>query len=477
MTPSPRRISTALMWAIGTALVMASIGAGVFVYQLARGTLIQQGQHEVVTIAAAMQTRLTAEAKAHPGQTPIEDLGDMVTGQRYVLLTTPAGIPIASSGPLPPVSPRQGWSQIAGTGWLNGESVHSVPFVFTKIAVPIAHHVDVLVVVSPLYRTAALLGVLKSSLLAGDAMLIMSGLCAVIIIVKQLTDPLKDLENEAQRITAASKGLGDMLTVRTQFGEIQSLVDSFNCMLKQIFAAQEREREFLSNAAHALRTPIQVLVGYANSLGHWESSEDRHAAIAAIVRESHAMAALIDRLLELSRTTAFVRPNLEPVAVRAFLEQTFPDLRDVCMHHVLEYIGIGSPDVTIDADPLLIETTLRILLENADYYATPDTPVTLRLIISSRDVTIQVENVGSEISLEDQSHLFERFYRGHQPASSEHVGLGLSIADAMVSAMGAAWKIESHDGKTSFGIRFSRSNANQRTRSSPSAYTGMLPME
>ncbi|MHB1611954.1 MAG: sensor histidine kinase, partial [Sulfobacillus sp.] len=175
--------------------------------------------------------------------------------------------------------------------------------------------------------------------------------------------------------------------------------------------------------------------------------------------------------------TAFVRPNLEPVAVRAFLEQTFPDLRDVCMHHVLEYIGIGSPDITIDADPLLIETTLRILLENADYYATPDTPVTLRLIISSRDVTIQVENLGSEISLEDQSHLFERFYRGHQPASSEHVGLGLSIADAMVSAMGAAWKIESHDGKTSFGIRFSRSNATQRTRSSPSAYTGMLPME
>lgn len=450
------RISTAITWAIGIVLVVASIGAGIFVYQLARATLIRQGQHEVVTIATAIQRRLTAEAKTHPGRTPVEDLGDMAAGPRYVLLTTKAGTPIASSGALPPVAPRQGWNQVIGTGWLNGSSAHSVPFVFTKIAVPLGHQVDDLVVVSPLYRTAALLGILRSALLAGGAMLIISGVLAVIIIVKQLTDPLKELENEAQRITQVQPGSKNLLHVSTQFGEIRSLVDSFNRMLTQIFSAQEREREFLSNAAHALRTPIQVLTGYATSLSHWASPADREQAIAAIVRESHAMTTLIDRLFELSRATMFDQCSLRPVSVAQWLHEKFPDFRDVCMHHSLDYIGTGESEGVISCDPLLVEAILRILLENADHYATPDSPITLRLTVGSETITIQVENLGPEISPDDEPHLFERFYRGHQPASSQHVGLGLSIADAMVHAMGAEWHLQSQAGKTIFGVRFIR---------------------
>lgn len=461
-----RRISAALMWAFGTVLVIASVGAGIFVYQLARGTLIQQGQHEVVTIAATMQTRLTAEAKAHPTRSPIEDLGDMATGQRYVLLISKAGVPIASTGSLPPLSPPKGWAEISGTGWLNGAPHHSVPFVFTKIPVPIGPHRDVLVVVSPLYRTAALLGVLKSALFAGGAMLIISGLLAVIVIVRQLTDPLKDLEHSAERITTAPHQMADMLTVTTRFDEIQSLVDSFNRMLQQIFAAQEREREFLSNAAHALRTPLQVLMGYAHGLSQWTSTDDHDAAIAAIVRESRAMKTLTDRILDLSRATQFTDPSVEPVVLLAFFEEKLPDFRDVCMHHVLEYIGPSQPGATIQTDPLLFEAILRILLENADHYASSETSVTLRVLTSADDITVQVENLGPEIPLAEQAHLFERFYRGHQPASSEHIGLGLSIADAMVSTVGASWQIDSRQGKTTFGVRFSRPETPHQVASS-----------
>ncbi len=450
-----RRISTALMWAIGIVLVVSSIGAGIFVYQLARGTLIRQGQHEVVTIASAMQTRLTAEAKAHPTRTPIEDLGDMATGQRYVLLTTSAGQPIASSGSLPPISPQQGWNQISGTGWINGTPDHSVPFVFTKTPVPIGNHTDLLVVVAPLYRTAALLGILKSALLAGDAMLIISGLLAVIVIVRQFIGPLKDLENSAQRIARSPHQTDDRLAVTTRFGEIQSLVDSFNRMLDKIFSAQEREREFLSNAAHALRTPLQVLTGYAHALTQWTAPGDRDAAIAAIVRETRAMKILTDRLLELSRTTQLEGSSLEePIALAAFFDDKLPDFRDVCMHHALEYIGPYDANATIKADPLLLESLLRILLENADQYGSPETSVTLRVVCATTNITVQVENLGPEISAAEQSHLFERFYRGRQPASSEHVGLGLSIADALVSAMEARWTIQSQAGKTLFGITF-----------------------
>lgn len=451
-----QRISSAITWAMGAVLILASIGAGIFVYQLARATLIRQGQHEVVTIATAMQSKLTGEAKTHPGRTPVEDLGDMATGQRYVLLTTRTGTPIASSGALPPVAPRQGWNQVIGTGWLNGSPAHSVPFVFTKISVPLAHQVDNLVVVSPLYRTAALLGILRSALLAGGAMLILSGVLAVIIIVKQLTDPLKELENEAQRLTRVQPGSNHLLHVPTRFGEIHSLVNSFNHMLGQIFSAQEREREFLSNAAHALRTPIQVIMGYATSLSHWSSSADREQAIATIVRESQAMTTLIDRLFALSRATIVDQCSLGPVPVAEWLREKFPDFRDVCMHHALDYIDHEESGGLISCDPLLVEAILRILLENADHYATPDSPITVRLMVDSHTVTIQVENLGPEISPDDLPHVFERFYRGHQPASSQHVGLGLSIADAMVHAMGAEWHLQSHNGKTIFGVRFIR---------------------
>lgn len=96
--------------------------------------------------------------------------------------------------------------------------------------------------------------------------------------------------------------------------------------------------------------------------------------------------------------------------------------------------------------------TRRLLVENADAYADPGGEVRVGARRVTPRVEIWVTNPGPPIPEDVRAHLFERFYRGRQPASGEHVGLGLAIADQMVRQMRGSRRVECGDGLVVFAV-------------------------
>ncbi len=452
LTKRTWRTSWALMVGIGAAVVIAGLSSGWFVYSLAQSTLIQEGLQEIRTTANLSAKKLLQESRLHPTRAAVEDLNDMASGHLYLLLVNKSGHFIGSSGSMPAVLPRNGWnSRTPSSGWFR---FRNTPYVFASSSIVLNGRTCHLIVVDGLDRTGALLSVLRTALLFGGMLLILSSMLVVVLIIRQLTGPLRALEEAAGTVTLTRPN-GQHVAIPSNLTEVVSLTESFNHMLDRLSSAQERERQFISNAAHSLRTPIHIIRGYARTLSQWghDDPEARHHALKALARESEAMETLVNRLLQLSRVEQENPPCIQRVAVTPYFHAILPNLRDTCLHHPLT-LDIASDVPDIGSEPDLLEVVLRTLVENADTYADPDSPVRVfvKPLAETHRVRIGIINQGPEISPDGLAHIFDRFYRARQPASSQHVGLGLAIANSLVVQIQGRWVVESREHQTMFAI-------------------------
>lgn len=451
------RISVALMVGIGLFVLMTGLGSGFFVYTMVQSSLIGDGIHQVDTVARAATGKLASEERAHPLRPPVEDLADLATGSLFLMLVDSESHFMVSGGPLPPGSPVTGWNHVRGDGWI---LIKGIPYVFTKQSFVVRGSVQYLVAVNPLTHTALLLQTLRKVLLLGGLLLFFSSILGVAVVVREVTGPLRGLQRAVERITEEGR-LDQRVAIDTGLEEVAALTEAFNQMLRRLHTARQRERQFVSNAAHSLRTPIHIIRGYINTLSQWghEDPATRREALTALARESLAMQNLIGRLLQLSRIESGEEyPKLVEVDLRRFMDESAPDLRDVCLHHPLEIVMPDEGPLVLATDPELLQAVLRILVENADNYANADTGVTVRVGRFERGLEVAVSNQGPDIPRDMLPHLFERFYRGNQPASSRHFGLGLAIANLMVEMIGGSWRIESRNHTTTFAVRFAVPN-------------------
>ena len=432
--------------------MVAGLSSGWFVYSLAKATLIREGIQEITVTGTLSAQKLAQEYRRHPARAPVEDLTDLAAaGHLYVLLESSDGRFDGSSGPLPPIVPQPGWIGAGPSGWLEWRGI---PYVFSVTPLSLGHRRQRLVIVDGLDRTASLLSTLRTALVLGEILLMLISILAVALIVRQVTDSLRSLEAAAETVTFQGK-YHERVVLRSNLSEVVSLTNSFNRMLGRLLSAQERERQFISNAAHSLRTPIHVIRGYVNTLNQWgrDDPESRHQALKVLARESLAMETLVSRLLQLSQAEQGDPPALQPLAVIPYLEKILPNLRDTCPHHPLTFDlrGRHLPDVL--SEPDLLEAVLRILVENADTYADPESPVVLAAspLAGGLGVRIAVVNQGPHIPPLELHRLFDRFYRA-QGDSSGHYGLGLAIANSIVARLQGRWAIESRLGRTTFAV-------------------------
>lgn len=450
--PHRWRISSALI--AGISLVMIAIGVtfGWFVFSVSQGILIHKGIQQTTATARSVAASLRQESRA-PRSTPItQDLNDLPAGQLYLLLTTGNGKFIASNRPLPPLPPKTQWMHPGSSGWFR---FHDIPYVFTIRPLALGGGVRRLVVVDGLVRTASLLTVLRWALITGEALLILSSIVAIMLVVRLLTDSLQSLERWAGTITLNTCD-SRPVTRSSRITEVVSLAATLNAMLDRLRSSQERERQFIANAAHSLRNPIHAIRGYSRMLSRqYAHAEARREALTALARESQAMATLVDRLLQISRLDQDESlPSLVPFAIVACVRSLFPALCDACLHHELMLQHETPESVLVVSDPELLEIILRILVENADAYADPGTPVVIfiRPGPTADRVRIGVLNQGPEIPPANIDRLFDRFYRSRQEHSSGHFGLGLAIADSLVQRIRGQWAVESHHHQTIFAI-------------------------
>ena len=203
---------------------------------------------------------------------------------------------------------------------------------------------------------------------------------------------------------------------------------------------ERAEREFVSNAAHELRTPLQTILGAVEVLnaGAKDDPAELDRFLDHIEREGKRLARLTRALLVLARAqTRKEDVVVRPVDLRPLLDEVASGAqpRDGVSIHVS-----CPPDLAALADRDLAEQALANLVANAVRYTAEGT-ITLAARANGPAVEVEVTDTGSGIPLAARERVFERFYRGGA-RSAEGFGLGLAIARESLRAIGGEVEVE-----------------------------------
>ncbi len=203
--------------------------------------------------------------------------------------------------------------------------------------------------------------------------------------------------------------------------------------------ADDLKNTFISVISHELKTPVALIKGYAGTLRREDARWDAHTvrdSAAIIEEEADRLTQLIDNLLDASRLQAGgLKLNISDVALDQLAAHMVEKFSVEAQQHPIT-LDFPPNFPTVPADATRIEQVLSNLINNAMKYSPAGAPIRITGSATPREVIVTVTDQGIGIPLEEQAHIFERFYRVDDALSrrTQGSGLGLYLAKAVIDA-------------------------------------------
>jgi signal transduction histidine kinase len=219
--------------------------------------------------------------------------------------------------------------------------------------------------------------------------------------------------------------------------------------LEQVIVRQHR---FVSDAAHELRAPLaaQSVVGESILVRQAVTAAQLREAIVSMLEESKHMRRLIEGLLDLTRASltnaAEQGISRRPVALdlSVVARDCVESLRVLAEEKQQSIEVNAAAAVLADADLTIVRQALLNVIHNAIEHCPEGTRIQLDTVrCPPNEALIRVQDNGPGIPLEEQPRVFERFYRGAGTSRQRSLGLGLSIAKAILCSQGGGIKLRS----------------------------------
>ena len=276
--------------------------------------------------------------------------------------------------------------------------------------------------------------------------------------------PVVAMSTQAGRIGAAN--LHERLKIENERDELGHLAGSFNSLLDRLSQSFERQRRFMADASHELRTPVAILRGEAEvALSQQARSlEEYRESLQVLHQEAERLTHIVEDLFTLTRADAGQYP-LQPrdfyldelVSECVHSARTLALARKICLNFE------EASESPIHADESLLRRMILNLLDNAIKYTPEGGRVTVTCRRTGKEYALSITDTGGGIPAELQPRIFERFFRADKARSRTEndgggAGLGLSIS---------RWIAEAHDGRLEL----------VRSDSAGSTFTAYLPAE
>jgi len=246
-------------------------------------------------------------------------------------------------------------------------------------------------------------------------------------LLKKQLKPLESIAVQAKAVTDTSS-LAKRITIVSPTYELKIIQEALNAMLSQLENIFDSERQFFSDAAHTLKTPLAVLRSQTENANLGQ--KDREDVLKTIDKASDT----IDDLLFLSRISS--RPQrLETVSLTEIMTDLSELANTLGEEKKLTISADIQKDVTIKADKQLLPRALSNIVYNAVAYNKPQGLIKLSLKKEAHLIKINVRDTGIGISQHDLSQIFSRFYRGVN-TQGKGSGLGLAISKAVIESLG-----------------------------------------
>lgn len=268
--------------------------------------------------------------------------------------------------------------------------------------------------------------------------------------------PVAEMAEAIERVTpGTAAGESVRVPVRNADDELGRLGTRFNALLDRLDRALGQQRQFLADAAHELRTPVaRTLSGVELALLDAEPNDGHVAALTHAQHDLRRIGRLVDELLQLARADAAGGPGSgpggRPQLARVYLDDVVADTlagwRAPAQAAGLRLTQSAVDEAPINADAVLVERLLSVLIDNAVRYTPCGGTVDVRVCRHRAAGAAVLEVVDTGIGLDPtvQARATERFFRGtaarqRQPDGS---GLGLAIARVLAEAHEAVLTLE-----------------------------------
>lgn len=321
----------------------------------------------------------------------------------------------------------------------------------------------------------------ESAHIANQLTLIVGSVCILIcviiirIVTRKITMPIMNLVQISERMTQLDfrekyvtkrkketevDVLGDHINMLSNALEVTiSDLKSANVQLQHDINAkidaEEKQREFVTNVSHELKTPIALIQGYAEGLKDCvnDDEESREYYCDVIIDEAQRMNKLVKSLLELDQIESGIQETVtDHFDIVEVIYNCASNMEILCKQKGVELILPERTAIMVWADEFKIEQIISNYLSNALNHVSGDMVVRVSAEIKDQVVRVKVFNTGNPIPEESLEHLWEKFYKVDKARTREYggSGIGLSIVRAIMESMGRDYGVENYDNGVEF---------------------------
>ncbi|TAG50255.1 MAG: sensor histidine kinase [Betaproteobacteria bacterium] len=234
----------------------------------------------------------------------------------------------------------------------------------------------------------------------------------------------------------------------TNYKELSPFVDSLNQLLRRVNKSISREKSFVHDAAHELRTPLAVILAQAHVLADADTREHRAEAKARLENAISRVSHLTRQMLDLARMDGRDPSIRNFVDVMILTRNCVADQLNRAAENGAELTLEGPETLWLSIDEHVLQSILENLLDNALRYGASNGKVALAVSSDVGSLHIAVRDNGPGIASEESAEVFERFRRGQSAIGASGAGLGLAIVSAAVCALGGQVRLgEGIDGR------------------------------
>lgn len=327
-------------------------------------------------------------------------------------------------------------------------TVINVPMRF--IAKPIKEEKDFLGIVLVAHPIEAIQKSLNSSLATLGVVFTLLLLPAILggrVLAAKIMHPVSQISNKMEAIT--SEHLEERIDNPKSSDEIEKLVIAFNKLLDRLQESFQRERQFIGDVAHELKTPVATLrSGIELTLLKERTNQEYKQALEETLIDADRLSTIIKNILDL----AWLEADNANLGENHFdLSHTFHELKEIAVKLAaqkhLAIKGNIAPDIIISGTENKITRAILNVIDNAVKYTPDNASVSISLYQEKKQAIVVIKDTGIGIPEKDLPHIFERFYRGSKTAKTLGSGLGLAIAQGIIRAHHGNIKVLSRAGK------------------------------
>ena len=269
-----------------------------------------------------------------------------------------------------------------------------------------------------------------------------SDLLAFAFIIKKILRPLKSLQRSMAEVDIdRPESFENLHVLDSSSTEIVELSASFDRMLKKIYADYKRQKDFSSNVAHELRTPIAVMRSQIDLYKEKNKDPEARRLIRVLDSNVDKLNSLVDAILSLRKKQEIKSVKL---SLDEIIDEIVLDLEDKAMDRGVD-LSYEEAGLVVETDDSLLQRLVFNIVDNAIKYNRQGGSVEIITEDAGKDIDIFIKDTGIGISKDDRDRIFDLFYQVDSSRGKEGFGIGLSLSKTIADMLRASILIKENE--------------------------------